>query len=308
MLSLDNFIEKTSGKSKIYNNFQIKADKDLTEKLTICIPDIHLLERGFNDDFYDRKKENEDRFISLLDFLLELRNEMGNDLEVIQLGDMFDLWQARGNTNMIIEAYPNIIGLLDKLETVYVVGNHDIDIYKWYKDRGDTFGRKWRYYTSVKNKLRAIYEHGFQADFANNQGSLTGAIGRSITKIVGMMEFVYPDIDILLGSTWDSIVRAFSKYNGFTPVRDPEGFTPHEYLNFYITLIEKYNNGETYDQFGSDEIDLSLAVIGHTHTARLVRVPKNERIYYLMDCGSWVNGGHEIGVLSGKDIAVCQWG
>lgn len=32
------------------------------------------------------------------------------------------------------------------------------------------------------------------------------------------------------------------------------------------------------------------------------------KTFYLMDCGSWVNGGHKIGVISGKDIAVCQWG
>jgi UDP-2,3-diacylglucosamine pyrophosphatase LpxH len=72
--------------------------------------------------------------------------------------------------------------------------------------------------------------------------------------------------------------------------------------------LDKYNHGETFDHFGPDEVDLGLAVIGHTHIARLVRMPKNGRVYYLMDCGSWVNGGHEIGVISGKDIAVCQWG
>ena len=121
------------------------------------------------------------------------------------------------------------------------------------------------------------------------------------------MEYIYPDIDILLGSVWDSIVRSFSKYNVLTPVRDPQGFNPHEYLNFYINLLERYNRGETFDHFGPTEIDLVLAVIGHTHTARLVRMPKDGRIYYLMDCGSWVNGGHEIGLVSGKEIAICQW-
>jgi hypothetical protein len=84
-----------------------------------------------------------------------------------------------------------------------------------------------------------------------------------------MMEYIYPDIDVLLGFIWDSIVRAFSKYNVFTPVKDPQGFDPHEYLNFYINLMEKYNNGRTLDRYGPDDIDLTFAVIGHTHLARL---------------------------------------
>lgn len=51
-----------------------------------------------------------------------------------------------------------------------------------------------------------------------------------------------------------------------------------------------------------------MVVIGHTHTARLVKMPKDEKVYYLMGCGSWVNGGREIGVISGKDMGVFQWG
>jgi len=307
MLNMDGLLQKAGSKLQIYRNSRLEADHDITEKLTLCIPDIHLLERGANDDFYDHRPENEERFLALLDFILNLRKEQGEALEIIQLGDMFDLWQAKGNTNLIAATYPSIIGLIEKIKAIYIVGNHDIDLVRWYKDRGETFRRKWRYYTSIQGKLRVMYEHGFQADFANNQNSWSGVIGREITKVVGMMEYIDPDIDVTLGSTWDAIVRAFSKYNVFTPVRDPQGFNPHEYLSFYINLLEKYNRGETLDSFGPDQIDLALAVIGHTHTARLVKMPKGDRIYYLMDCGSWVNGGHEIGIISGREMALCHW-
>jgi UDP-2,3-diacylglucosamine pyrophosphatase LpxH len=308
MLSFDDFLTRAGENLKVYKDFRLQADKEMSAKLIVCFPDIHLLERGPNDDFLDHRPEHEDRFLSLLDFLLELKEEEGDDLEIIQIGDMFDLWQAKGNTNLISEAYPTIIGLLEKMKTTYVVGNHDIDLIRWYKDKGETFGRRWRYYSTVEGKLRILYEHGFQADFANNQGSWSGVIGREITKIVGMKEYIYPDVDVVLGSAWDATVRAFSKYNVFTPVRDPQGFNPHEYLKFYLDLLEKYNRAETFDSFGPTQIDLTLVVMGHTHSPRLVQMPKNGRIYYLMDCGSWVNGGHEIGVVSGKDMAVCQWG
>ena len=33
----------------------------------------------------------------------------------------------------------------------------------------------------------------------------------------------------------------------------------------------------------------------------------NGRTYHLLDCGSWVNGAHEIGIIAGNEIAVGQW-
>src|SRR3990172_12478490 len=158
MLSLDDFLKKTKGRAMIHKDFRLKADKDLTNKLTICIPDIHLLERGPNDDFLDNKPEHEERFISFLDFLWELKKSEKDDLEIIQIGDLYDLWQARGNTNLIHEAYTDPLGLLDKLGSIYIVGNHDIDLIKWYEDKGETFKRKWRYFSIVDEEPIAIFE------------------------------------------------------------------------------------------------------------------------------------------------------
>jgi UDP-2,3-diacylglucosamine pyrophosphatase LpxH len=305
MMTLDELVKKSDGKLQLYKDYRLKSTAVLSEKLTVCLPDMHLLEKGPTDDFMDGKPEHEKRFLNLLDFLLEVKREEGENMELVQLGDMFDLWQAKGNTNLITEAYPDILGLLDKMRTVYVIGNHDFDLLNLYKD--ETFGRKWRHHSHAGGKLTTIYEHGFQADFANNQNDWGGAIGKQVTRVVGMMEFIYPDIDIMLGGAWDSVSRTFSKYNVFTPVRDPQGFNLHEYLGFYINLLETYNTGQTKDHLGAEQVDLSLAVIGHTHKARLVQMPKDERTYYLMDCGSWVNGGHEVGIVAGNDLGVYQW-
>jgi UDP-2,3-diacylglucosamine pyrophosphatase LpxH len=308
MLSLDGLMGQGQGKITIFENFRAQAETALTDKLIICIPDMHLLERGPNDDFLDRNLYHEKRFMELLDFLVQLKESEQDGLEIIQLGDLYDLWQARGNTSLIQAAYPNILGLIDEtLRSVYVVGNHDIDLVQWYKDRGETFDRHWRYFTVTANRCTVIYEHGFQADFFNNQASWSGVFGKEITKIVGMLEYLDPEIDVMLGGSWESISRVFSMYNtGLTPRKNPENFNQHEYFNYYLDLMEKYNRGDTDDHH--DPTDLSLAVIGHTHAARLVKKPKNEKFYYMMDCGSWVNGGHEFGVISGSDMAICQWG
>jgi UDP-2,3-diacylglucosamine pyrophosphatase LpxH len=307
MLSLDDLLNKAKGQMQLFKGFRLQAKTQLTEALTICIPDMHLLEKRQTDDFCYGHPEYEERFLEFLDFLMALKQEH-IDFEVIQVGDMYDLWQAKGNTNLIEAAYTNILGLIAELKPVYVVGNHDIDLVKWYETQKETFGRVWRYYTSINGKKTIIYEHGFQADFANNQSSWAGTIGREVTRIVGMMEYVNPDIDIILGSIWDGVSAAFNKYNVFTPVKDPEGFDLNEYQRYYLDLLEQYNEGKTLDHVGPDEMDLRMAVFGHTHNAKLVQMPQNGRIYYLMDCGSWVDGGHEIGIISGNEMAVCQWG
>jgi UDP-2,3-diacylglucosamine pyrophosphatase LpxH len=301
MLSLDGLLGKAGGKVQVLNNFRLQADKDLAGKLTICIPDMHLLERKPDDDFSYGHPEYEERFLGFLDFLLELKKTEGEALEVVQLGDMFDLWQAKWNTNAIVEAYPEVLGLVAKLKPIYVVGNHDIDLMRWYKDQRETYGRTPQYFSTFNGVKRIIYEHGFQADLANNQDSLSGQIGREITVLVGWMENINPDIDIVLSSDWDAIVTAVGKYNPFSPVRDKHETIKHEYLNFYADRMDKFNRE-------GEGIDLSLAVIGHTHNPRLTAQTKDGKTFYLMDCGSWVDGGHEIGVISGKDMAVCQWG
>jgi UDP-2,3-diacylglucosamine pyrophosphatase LpxH len=304
MLTIDDFLKDSRGRAKIHKNFRGKSDKELSQRTTVCIPDLHLLEKGPTDDFFNGDQKHVDRFLDFLDFLVERKE----DLQVINLGDMFDLWQARGNTNLIYSAYPNILGLLDEeLKAIYVIGNHDIDIYEWYNDQNKTFNRKWRHFLSENedNKIRVLFEHGFQADFFNNQDSWSGAIGREITDIVGLMEYIYPDIDVFLSEAWEGLKRTFSIYNaGLTAKKKPD-FNGHEYLRYYRDLIEKYNAGDTDD--AEEPTDLVLAVIGHTHQARLVSRPKDNTVYYLMDCGSWVNGGREFGIIAGDEFGICEW-
>ncbi len=302
MLSINDFIEKSEGKAEIYRNLKAELDENVSDKLAISIPDMHLLTKGSDDDFFDGDEKNIERFESLLYFLQDLKGE----IKVIQLGDMFELWQARGNTNPIYKAYTNILGLLDKtLEPTYIIGNHDIDLFKWYRDQGWTFNRNWRSFLEMDGRKKVIFEHGFQADFFNNQGTWAGAIGQGITRIVGYMEYLHPDIDVILGDVWDELKRVFSIYNAGLTARQNPDFAEHEYYNYYINLMEKYNKGESDDI--EEPTQLRLAVIAHTHRARLVTKPRDHKKYYLMDCGSWVNGGHEIGLISGKEIAICQW-
>jgi UDP-2,3-diacylglucosamine pyrophosphatase LpxH len=189
MLTIDQLLKTAKSKLKIYRNMRLVADRQIAESLTIFIPDMHLLEKGATDDFFHGKQENEDRFLGLLDFLLALKKKEGEKLQIVQLGDLMDVWQAKWNANGIVAAYPSIIGLIEKIRSVYVVGNHDIDLWRWYQEQGETFGRVWRHHIAVAGKIRAVVEHGFQADFFNNQAQWSGVMGKEVAKIVGMMEY-----------------------------------------------------------------------------------------------------------------------
>lgn len=304
MLTLDDFLGESRNRARIFHDFRGEADRGLTDQTMVIIPDMHLLDKGPGDDFLDGNEMHLERFLDFLDFLVEKKD----DIQVIQLGDLFDLWQSRGNTNLIYEAYPGILGLMDdELSSTYIIGNHDIDIIEWYKAQGKTFDRHWRSFLQLgeTGRKRVMVEHGFQADFFNNQASWSGAIGREITEIVALMEYIHPDMDVLLGDSWERFKRVFTIYNsGLSAGKNPD-FNQHEYIRYYLDIMEKYNSGDTDDS--EDPGDLALAVIGHTHKARLVSRPRNGRVCHLMDCGSWVNGGHEFGIIAGDQFAVCEW-
>ncbi|MHC1725877.1 MAG: metallophosphoesterase [Syntrophobacteraceae bacterium] len=295
MLTVSDLISASDGKLGIKDDLFFAADSALSDRTIICVGDLHLLEKGPNDDFFEGDAEREKRLLRFLDFLLELRQK-GEDLQVIQIGDMYDLWQAKANTNMVVAAYPNLLGKFEKLKTAYVIGNHDIDIIKWHE--GVTFGRTCRFFTEANGKKTVIYEHGFQADVCNDQDSLSGEIGRKVTEIVGCLESIDPDIDIKLGNIWDSFTQVIYRCNNSTPAKYPERFPEDEYISHYRQLLA--NSAQP----GGPGLALKLAVFGHTHQAKLIKLAEG---LYLMDCGAWVNGRSDVGIISGKEMAICRW-
>ncbi len=299
MLTVDAFLERSDGKAEVYNQFRAIADRDITGKLTLCIPDTHMINKHINDDFFDNHPENELRLIDFLEFLVALKEAEKEDLEIIQLGDLFDLWEERISMDLIENAYRKLLDLLAELTPVYILGNHDFPLI----DGGDTFGRILRHFSKVGAELTTIYEHGFQPDILNNPMRWPGIFGEAITRLSGILEYLNPDIDFVARSAWKWMRELLRTYHeGPTPAKNPEKFSYHEYFNFYIDLMKKYNAKNR-----GEPTDLTLAVIGHTHAARLVSRTEGGKRYHFMDCGSWVYGGSEFGIISGREMAICQW-
>jgi len=49
---------------------------------------------------------------------------------------------------------PSIIGLIEKIKTIYVIGNHDIDLVRWNKDKGTNVWPEVEDYSKADGKLR----------------------------------------------------------------------------------------------------------------------------------------------------------
>ena len=82
-----------------------------------CVSDLHLCDRGYRDNFAVEGREV--RFYKFLDYVEAERAQL------YVLGDLFDFWQA--NLSRAVVAYLDLLTRLDKMQAIYVVGNHDCD-------------------------------------------------------------------------------------------------------------------------------------------------------------------------------------
>lgn len=87
----------------------------LCNKIIYVISDLHMGCGGIKDNFLPYKN----RLISFLD-------QIEKDSCVILAGDTFEFWQS--SHGEVIKAHLDIIKKLQKLNSIFIVGNHDMDL------------------------------------------------------------------------------------------------------------------------------------------------------------------------------------
>jgi UDP-2,3-diacylglucosamine pyrophosphatase LpxH len=101
--------------------------QDRDERSTIyAISDLHMGDAGPRDNFALGGREKQ--LMSFLDFV-----ERNNGRLVI-CGDLFELWQS--NVSKVLTKRVWLLDRLAKMEAVYVLGNHDADLYYFLGQRG----------------------------------------------------------------------------------------------------------------------------------------------------------------------------
>lgn len=200
-----------------------------------------------------------------LDFVTNLLlNKLDKKIKVIQIGDMYELWQGMGEWNTYFDTDPNTNGLifekdaighlknriagievqhkrllmqfkyLDTLKAIiYLYGNHDVYLVdkmreknkQWNALLGDRLPRKTHYY---ENNM--AFEHGHRMDDFNVDGNWLGAF---------ITDLVY----------WMPILRKL----------DPD----RREIYHRLSAIDVYYHNYLLDR------PISVFIMGHTHQADL---------------------------------------
>ncbi len=129
----------------------------ISKKPIFAISDLHIGDKGFRDNF---QYSGERRFLGLLDYVEDCGGE------IVIVGDFFELWQA--NMSKVLTSRMWLLDRLAKLNTVYVLGNHDIDLCYFIKKEGwlehPFFNRICMSYRTYMGDRLFRFIHGHQVD------------------------------------------------------------------------------------------------------------------------------------------------
>jgi len=319
----------------------------------IFIPDLHLIDDEREKE-YKYTTNNPGLFLDMLTEFLNFKEAASAEsvnMTVYQLGDFLDLWREISvslspNTatqklcegaQKIQEAKQAIIAKLRELDTQFVFGNHDFDLFHI----PDFVGTELRYYFPFE-KASAFILHGdvfslleknMPVSLKNFGVNIFGPFVKPGTKDLG--EFRKEVVKLGLEQAKQS--NQFQNYIQLpTPADlsniiriDPDKLdidagAAEDNFNINTDLTYLKEAGEFAAAVNNEHgWDLRFGVISHTHRARIaVHDPSGdghnmEGFFALIDCGGWVGNciaagmenpmpSAQIGVLYNNEARIYQ--
>lgn len=234
----------------------------ISKKPIFAISDLHLGDGGPRDNFFaysDREKQ----FSAFLDYV------EGIDGEIVIVGDFFELWQS--NMSKVLMRRMWLLDQLARMNSVYVLGNHDADLRYFIKQKGwllhPFFNRMCNsYYTHMGDKLFKFI-HGHHVDpYCKSDKPGIGRISAIYTGIKedrngGPMVDKYRTIE-------QKTLRRLGKLSRFC-----NWVTGKPNLN--IQMNRKLRDMKPHA--------VNTIVCGHTHKAGRIGS-------WLYNCGTWAEG------------------
>lgn len=222
------------------------------------------------------------------------------EVVVYQVGDLFDLWrQVDGldpNANAasaIQNDHASLLAALrdSDLNTQFLLGNHDYDLYRfpnfdaWQRSyvlspsvmvlHGDVFDWVEDLPDELKNLVLFLFSASHQAETADleklrplNKRHATGNFHRFIHNRVPAPTGKWCEAATGGGPSWNVQV---------------DGMAPPEMLLYLDAARQKCDAANR--RFGTA---LNVAVIGHTHHARIAVHDAADKFFALIDCGAWI--------------------
>jgi len=280
--------------------------------LRIFIPDIHLIsEKRRKQGGFIFTTNHTELLASLALGLTDLKTKKADDetIEVYQLGDFIDLWREApgldeqfGAASGIKDDHEDLLrALMDKkLDARFLLGNHDFDLYRWSA------------YTSWDRRYY-LPDTGLQAPSAVLfHGDIFDWVERLPDKIEDILVYLFaptvPPNDYRLGQMKTLIRQSHGKRNYRTYIQNQRPATVGPIREDMTDNIPGRWNVQTRDSSPPENLkflesaynycvkantdyrmNLKVAVIGHTHHARIAVHETDEGdLFTLIDCGAWI--------------------
>ncbi len=307
------------------------------------IPDTHLLSREDAGAYSHYHFTQEVDLSQLLEVLCELKNSNRGDIDVFQLGDLFDVWRARGGlgdreeVDEITADFADIMVRLreeppDGLRAEVFAGNHDYCLHRlreWslprfriLRHQGPTGGDVLVLHGDVFTWLERVLPDDLQAAVVRlarwvNSGShplkpldkdMVAAANRALRTGDRPVGQAKAPLGALLH---DSAAPPADEYN---VVDGDRGRRKLKVKKHFAAARELAN------ELKHQGHDIRVVVMGHSHWARLIKGDRGDGTpFVLMDCGAWFGNCHfddpnnslrsaQVGVLIEDDLRIYQLG
>lgn len=229
----------------------------------LLIPDMHMGADSTGNFQFSRSL-----FRRVLDYAEILKDNF--QAKVVQLGDMYELWQGTSTQRQIDQANRAIVDRIKNLRPVYLYGNHD-------RTLSSNKDRQFRWHHG-----RVYLEHGFTPDVLSNELSWAAI---PFVQFYGLVE------------------RIVGGIKGEAPEdRGLEGAKPYRAIyRYYMRWAGEFNRTRSSATPG-----ISVIGLGHTHNPTMFWHQDPSGMLILLDSGACLDGRCFLGLVTEREVALCE--
>jgi UDP-2,3-diacylglucosamine pyrophosphatase LpxH len=301
----------------------------------IFIPDIHLMSVKAGKEFPKTGFRLTKEITRFLKLLAAFKNANPGELQVFQMGDIFDIWRVRGSggsKRKVEDIAADNAGVLELLlfgpptgcRASILAGNHDFDLHNLAEWNTPRF---WFLNDSAAGVPDALAIHGDCFDFAENFfPDKLQEFGVKLAKQASSGEHELDHEDLLrVLALNDTLPKKDQPIGDADAALGAAGGTAPERFNLVPWSKTVGTVGKYFDAARKMAIELKprgrdvrLVICGHSHAARIVVGDRGDGVEMaLMDCGAWLGKSHfgaaaprrasaQVGVLVGNDARIYQ--
>lgn len=301
----------------------------------LFIPDLHLLSKQAAKTFPNTGFRLTKELTRFLKALAAFKDSNPGELQVFQIGDLFDIWRTKGSggskrkVDDVSADHGELLSLLlfgppTGSRASIVAGNHDYDLHNLSEWNAARF---WFLNDSPAGVADALLVHGDCFDWIENFfPDALQAAGVRLAKMASAGQHELDHEDLLGVLAVNDLIPRNDTPVGVARADLGTGGAPAD-ARFNVVQwtktvgkVGKYFEGAREMAIGLLERgrDVRLVICGHSHDARIVIGDRGDGVpFALMDCGAWLGqcrfgpassfrASAQVGVLVGNEARIYQ--